>query len=178
MPSSASIKQAGPWCTAATVEVRDDGYLMEDIRSLARSGRNIATAATFSHPRIVNLLEYTEANATASTHGITATALYEEPVSIATPMTRPGAPPPPRNAWTRTWPSGTPIVGQTHMSQDPTTSPSPPTRTRLIHSTPREVKTDTKREVPRPLNPPFTPIKETRSFRGTLHRHRSQLPQP
>jgi hypothetical protein len=61
-PSSASIEQAGPWHTAATIEVRDDGYLMDDIRTLARSGRSIATAATFSHPRTVNLLEYTEAN--------------------------------------------------------------------------------------------------------------------
>ena len=35
MPSSASLEQAGPWRTAATNEVRDDGYLMEDIRTLA-----------------------------------------------------------------------------------------------------------------------------------------------
>jgi hypothetical protein len=37
MSSSACIEQAGPWHTAATIEVREDGYLMDDIRTLARS---------------------------------------------------------------------------------------------------------------------------------------------
>jgi hypothetical protein len=94
MPSSSCIKQVGPWHTAAYIKVREDGYLMDDIRTLARFGQGIATAATFSRPYTVNLMEYTE----ASIHVDTATALYKEPVSIESPMPRPGAPPPPRNA--------------------------------------------------------------------------------
>ena len=50
---------------------------MEDIRALARSGRGAAAAASILHPRMVNLTEYTEDNAIASTHGDLATALYE-----------------------------------------------------------------------------------------------------
>ena len=61
VPSSACIEQAGPWRTAAVFEIRDDGYLMEDIRTLARSGRGAAAAASILHPRMVNLAEYTEA---------------------------------------------------------------------------------------------------------------------
>jgi hypothetical protein len=89
IPSSACIEQVRTWHTAATIKVREDGYLMDDIRTLARSGRGIASAATFSHPRTVNPLEYTEVNAMASIHRETVTALYEVPVSIETPMTRP-----------------------------------------------------------------------------------------
>ena len=81
--SSACIEQAGPLCTAAVFEVREDGYLMEDIRTLARSDGGAAAASTILHPCMVNPAEYTEANAIASTHGDLATALYEEPVSIA-----------------------------------------------------------------------------------------------
>ena len=51
---------------------------MEDIRTLARSGRGAAAAASILHPRMVNPAEYTEDNAIASTHGELATALYEE----------------------------------------------------------------------------------------------------
>ena len=100
MPSSACIEQAGPWRTAAVIEVRENGYLMDDIRVLARSGRGIAAAATFSHPQMVNPMEYTETNAIASLYGDMAKALCKEPVSIEAPMPRPGAPPPPppRNA--------------------------------------------------------------------------------
>ena len=77
---------------------------MEDIWTLARSGRGTAAAATISHPRMVNPMEYTEDNAIASIYGDLATALYKEPVSIETPMPRPGAPPPPPpcNAWSST----------------------------------------------------------------------------
>ena len=122
MPSSASLEQAGPWRTAATLEVRDDGYLMEDIRTLARSGRSTTTLATFSHPRVVNLPDYTEANAIASIHGTAATAQYEEPVSLTTPMARPGATPPPPNPWSGNRPNDPP-TGQSNTAQDPTASP-------------------------------------------------------
>ena len=50
VPSSACIEQAGPWRTAAVFEVREDGFLMEDIRTLARSGRGAAAASTILHP--------------------------------------------------------------------------------------------------------------------------------
>jgi hypothetical protein len=107
VPSSACIEQAGPWYTAAVIEVREDGYLMEDIRALARSGRGIAAAATFLHPHMVNPMEYTETNVIASLHGDTATALYKEPVSIEAPMPRPSST----------------LPGQTHAAHDPTASP-------------------------------------------------------
>ena len=100
VPTSACIEQAGPWRTAAVMEVKEDGYLMEDIRTLARSGRGAAAATAILHPCTVSPVDYTEDNAIASIHGDLATALYEEPVSLAQPMPRPGAPPPPpNNAW-------------------------------------------------------------------------------
>ena len=125
VPSSACIEQAGPWRTPAVFEVREDGYLMEDIRTLARSGRGAAAAASIPHPRMVNLAEYTEANAIASIHGDLATALYEEPTSINAPMHRPGAPPPPpppNNPWTGHR-SNHPSPGHQHGTQDSTASP-------------------------------------------------------
>ena len=124
VPSSACIEQAGPWRTAAVFEIREDGYLMEDIRTLARSGRGAAAASTILHPRMVNPAEYTEDNAIASTHGDLVTALYEEPVSIAAPMPRPGAPPPPppNNAWSSNR-SNNASSGQQQGAQDPTASP-------------------------------------------------------
>ena len=124
VPPSACIEQAGPWRTAAVLEVREDGFLMEVIRSLARSGRGAAAASTILHPCLVNPAEYTEANTIASTHGDQATALYEEPVSLAAPMPRPGAPrpPPPINAWSNNRTNNT-SPGQQQDAQDPTASP-------------------------------------------------------
>ena len=97
---------------------------MEDIRTLARSGRGAAAASTILHPCIVNPADYTEENAIASTHGDLATALYEEPVSIAAPMPRPDAPPPPpsNNAWSNNR-TNNPSPGQQQGAQVPTASP-------------------------------------------------------
>jgi hypothetical protein len=54
VPTSACIEQAGPWRTAAVMEVKEDGYLMEDIRTLARSGRGAAAATAILHPCTVS----------------------------------------------------------------------------------------------------------------------------
>ena len=121
MPFTACIEQAGLWNTAATLEVREDGFLMDDIRTLARSGRGTSTAAAIAHLRLVNPEDYTEENAITSLHGDTATALYEEPVSIADPMPGPRAPAPARNAWTGTHRGSAPRQATT--THGPTASP-------------------------------------------------------
>ena len=59
VPPSACIEQAGPWRTVAVFEVREDGFLMEDIRTLARSGRGAAEASSILHPCLVNPADYT-----------------------------------------------------------------------------------------------------------------------
>ena len=124
VPTSACIEQAGPWRTAAVLEVREDGYLMEDIRTIARSGRGAAAATAILHPCMVNPADYTEEIAIASTHGDLATALYEEPVSLADPIPRPGTPPPPppTNAWSSNRTNNA-SPGQQQGAQDPTASP-------------------------------------------------------
>ena len=123
VPTSACIEQVGPWRTAAVIEVKEDGYLMKDIRTLARSGRGAAAATAILHPCMVNPVDYTEDNAIASTHRDLATALYEEPVSLAQPMPRPGAPPPPpTNAWSSNRANNT-SHGRPQGAHDPSASP-------------------------------------------------------
>ena len=104
MPTSACLEQAGPWRTAATIEARSDGYLMEAICTLARSGRGHSATVDLAHPRMVPSSLYTEAAALASMHADGATPQYHEQANLQVPLqraTHDTAPPPSRNAWTR-----------------------------------------------------------------------------
>jgi hypothetical protein len=108
MPSSACIEQAGPWRTAATLEVRGDGYLMDAIRNLARSGRGHSAPLDLAHSRLVQSQLYTEHAALASTHADSVTPQYHEQANLRVPLqrsTQTTAPPPPRNAWSRQSPA-------------------------------------------------------------------------
>ena len=104
MPTSACIEQAGPWRTAATLEARSDGYLMEAIRNLARSDREQSAPIDLAHPRLVSSQLYTEHAALTSIHAETATPQYHEQADLQVPIQRSvqaTALPPPRNAWSR-----------------------------------------------------------------------------
>jgi hypothetical protein len=168
MRSSACIQQAGPWNTAATLETRKNGFLMDDIRTLARSRRGLASTVTFSHPHLVNPTEYTEAIAIAFLHGDTVAALYKEPVFIAAPMPRPGAPPPPRDAWTGTFLGSTSPrrMTQRHL-------PSSLTRTLPVPSSPWVVRIDSNEKAHRQP----TLAKGTRTYRAALPRTKCPSPQ-
>ena len=60
-PITACLSQAGPFRTAARLEIRTDGYFMEDVRKLARSARGVA--APFAHPRLVSFSDFTTTRA-------------------------------------------------------------------------------------------------------------------
>ena len=133
MPTSACLEQAGPWRTAATIEARGDGYLMEAIRSLARSGRGPPAATDLAHPRMVHSSLYTEAAALASIHADGATPHYHEQANLQVPLQRAtpdAAPPPARNAWSRQPPSR----NAEHQSQDSPNQTASPLSTSSHHS--------------------------------------------
>ena len=186
VPSSACIEHAGPWRTPAVFEIREDGYLMEDIRTLARSGRGAAAAAFIPHPRMVNLAEYTEDNAIASIHGDLATALYEEPVSIHAPMHRPGAPPPPplpNNPWTGHR-SNHPSPEHQHGTQDTTASPlsshssSASPQHSMDSQAQRQQDNTTTRRSPRNTTTPISSSREPTSRTDTPKAHGNEPPPP
>ena len=83
-PITACLSQAGPFRTSARLEIRTDGYFMEDIRELARSGRG--TAAQFTHPRLVTLGEFTSTQARAEAARAQTQLTHREPASIQQTM--------------------------------------------------------------------------------------------
>jgi hypothetical protein len=83
-PITACLSQAGPFRTSARLEIRTDGYFMEDIRELARSGRG--TAAQFTHPRLVSLGEFTSTQARAEAARAQTQWTHREPAAIQQTM--------------------------------------------------------------------------------------------
>ena len=64
-PITACLTQAGPFQSSARLEIRRDGYFMEELRTLARSARG--SAAPFAHPSLVPIEEYTTSSAATAT---------------------------------------------------------------------------------------------------------------
>ena len=83
-PVTACLTQAGPFQSSARLEIRRDGYFMEELRTLARSARG--SAAPFAHPRLVPLEEYTTSSAATATALARTSWAQEEPASIHQPM--------------------------------------------------------------------------------------------
>jgi hypothetical protein len=82
-PMTACLPQAGPFSTFARLEVRTDGYFMEDIRTFVRSARG--SEAPFAHPRIVRLADYTIHTAATAQAQARTPWTHEEPSSIRQP---------------------------------------------------------------------------------------------
>jgi hypothetical protein len=114
-PLMACLTQAGPFRTSSRLEIRRDGYFMDELRNLARSARG--TEAPFAHPSTVRIAEYTVQIATTAMARARHSWAQEEPASILQPMTAQShQPPAQRNAWTRQSPahassSGSPLSG-------------------------------------------------------------------
>ena len=99
-PTTACLSQAGPFRTAARLEIRTDGYFMEDIRELARSARG--TAAPFAHPRLVSLGEFTTTRAITDAANAQTQWTVAEPAAIQQDMSTSNVnqqAPQPTNSW-------------------------------------------------------------------------------
>ena len=83
-PITACLTQAGPFQSSARLEIRRDGYFMEELRTLARSARG--SAAPFAHPRLVPIEEYTTSSAAAATALARTSWAQAEQSSIHQPM--------------------------------------------------------------------------------------------
>ena len=99
-PITACLSQAGPFRTAARLEIRTDGYFMEDIRELARSARGIV--APFAHPRLVSLGEFTTTRAITDAANAQTQWTVTEPAAIQQDMSTSNVnqqAPQPTNSW-------------------------------------------------------------------------------
>ena len=83
-PITACLTQAGPFQSSARLEIRRDGYFMEELQTLARSARG--SAAPFAHPSIVPIEEYTTSSAATTTALARTSWAQAEPASIHQPM--------------------------------------------------------------------------------------------
>jgi hypothetical protein len=83
-PLMACLTQARPFRTSARLEIRRDGYFMDDFRNLARSARG--TEAPFAHPSIVTNAKYAIQTATTAMARARHSWAQEEPESILQPM--------------------------------------------------------------------------------------------
>ena len=87
-PITACLSQAGSFRTAARLEIRTDGYFMEDVRELTRSARG--TAAPFAHPRLVSLGEFTTSRAMTDAARAQTQWTVAEPATIQQDMSTSG----------------------------------------------------------------------------------------
>ena len=116
-PLMACLTQAGPFRTSSRLEIRRDGYFIDELRNLARSARG--TEAPFAHPSIVTTAEYTVQSAATAMARARHSWAQEEPASILQPMPAQNRPQPAqRNAWTRQSPA------QASSTGSPCPSPS------------------------------------------------------
>ena len=123
-PITSCLSQAGSFRTAARLEIRTDGYFMEDVRELARSARGIA--APFAHPRLVSLGEFATTRAMTDAANAQTQWTVAEPAPIQQDMSTSNVnqqAPQPTNSWFNRPPPAPPTHGPPPL-QIPTTRPA------------------------------------------------------
>jgi hypothetical protein len=83
-PLMACLTKAGPFCTSSRLEIRRDGYFMDEFLNLARSARG--NEALFAHLSMVSIEEYTTQIAATATARARTPWAQEEPFSILQPI--------------------------------------------------------------------------------------------